>query len=201
MTGWEVLFLLRRIANGENTNNRHSRRYCSSFPPSAGMMNNVAKRKKSPGAIFRERSEPEGRVSGMIRANSVKTCVRRSRTQHAAKPRYRFHSTIIFTTYSILPIYRACRDARRRVETGAPIRKGGCGGHPFSLAYFPLCFVVVRRSLGHALNVRSLLHAFHASPTEKYTALTHIARTRATDSSHTSHKLLGGEKIAGSDFS
>ena len=94
-------------------------------------MNNVAKRKKSPGAIFRERSEPEGRVSGMIRANSVKTCVRRSRTQHAAKPRYRFHSTIIFTTYSILPIYRACRDARRRVETGvSPTPKGGCGGHP-----------------------------------------------------------------------
>ena len=55
-----------------------------------------------------------------------------------------------------------------------PHQKGGCEGHPYSLAYFPLCFVVVRRSLGHALNVRSLLHAFHASPTEKYTALTHI---------------------------
>ena len=76
--------------------------------------------------------------------------------------------------YPILSAYRACRDARRRVETGvSPIRKGG-GGHPYSLAYFPLCFVVVRRSLGHALNVRSLLRAFHASPTEKYTALTHI---------------------------
>ena len=34
------------------------------------LMSNVAKRKKSPGAIFRERSEPEGRVSGTIRANS-----------------------------------------------------------------------------------------------------------------------------------
>ena len=33
--------------------------------------------------------------------------------------------------YSILPIYRACRDARRRVETGvSPTPKGGCGGHP-----------------------------------------------------------------------
>ena len=95
--------------------------------------------------------------------------------------------------YPILSAYRACRDARRRVETGvSPIRKGGCGGHPFSLAYFPLCFVVVRRSLGHALHVRSLLRACHASPTEKYTALTHIARTRATDSSHTSHRLPGG---------
>ena len=73
-----------------------------------------------------------------------------------------------------------------------PLPEGGCGGHPYSLAYFPLCFVVVRRSLGHALNVRSLLRAFHALPTEKYTALTHIARTRATDSSHTSHRLLGG---------
>ena len=85
------------------------------------------------------------------------------------------HSIRIFTIYSILPIYRACRDARRRVETGvSPCQKGGVGGHPYSLAYFPLCFVVVRRSLGHALNVRSLLRAFHALPTEKYTALTHI---------------------------
>ena len=33
--------------------------------------------------------------------------------------------------------------------------------------YWALCFVVVRRSLGHALNVRSLLHGCHASPTEK----------------------------------
>ena len=73
-----------------------------------------------------------------------------------------------------------------------PHQKGGCGGHPYSLAYFPLCFVVVRRSLGHALNVRSLLRACHASPTEKYTALTHNARTRATDSSHISHRLPGG---------
>ena len=77
--------------------------------------------------------------------------------------------------YPILSDYRACRDARRRVETGvSPCQKGGVGGHPYSLAYFPLCFVVVRRSLGHALNVRSLLRACHASPTEKYTALTHI---------------------------
>ena len=54
--------------------------------------------------------------------------------------------------YSILSAYRACRDARRRVETGvSPIRKGGVGGIP---------------------------------PT--------FARTRATDSSHTSHRLLGG---------
>ena len=44
-------------------------------------------RKKSPGAIFRERSEPEGRVSGMIRANPVKIRVWRSRTLSAAKPR------------------------------------------------------------------------------------------------------------------
>ena len=48
---------------------RHSRRSCLSYPPKAGMMSNRATRKKSPGAIFRERSEPEGRVSGMIRAN------------------------------------------------------------------------------------------------------------------------------------
>ena len=33
--------------------------------------------------------------------------------------------------YSILSAYRACRDARRRVETGvSPTPKGGCGGHP-----------------------------------------------------------------------
>ena len=63
--------------------------------------------------------------------------------------------------YSILSAYRACRDARRRVETGvSPCDAGGVGGIP---------------------------------PT--------FARTRATDSSHTSHRLLGGEKIAGSDFS
>ena len=33
--------------NGERTNSRHSRRYCLSFPPLAGMMNNVAKRESS----------------------------------------------------------------------------------------------------------------------------------------------------------
>ena len=33
--------------------------------------------------------------------------------------------------YPILSAYRACRDARRRVETGvSPTPKGGCGGHP-----------------------------------------------------------------------
>ena len=132
--GWRVVrrSRMREPNNGENTNSRHSRRYCSSFPPKAGVMNNVAKRKKSPGAIFRERSEPEGRVSGMIRANSVKICVRRSRTQHAAKPRYSFHSTTIFTTYSILSIYRACRDARRRVETGCfpRVERGVWGASP-----------------------------------------------------------------------
>ena len=33
--------------------------------------------------------------------------------------------------YSILSAYRACRDARRRVETGvSPTPEGGCGGHP-----------------------------------------------------------------------
>ena len=53
--------------------------------------------------------------------------------------------------YPILPAYRACRDARRRVETGvSPCDAGGVGGIP---------------------------------PT--------FARTRATDSSHTSHMLLG----------
>ena len=41
--------------------------------------------------------------------------------------------------------------------------------------YWALCFVVVRRSLGHALYVRSLLRVFHASPTEKYTALNVVA--------------------------
>ena len=55
--------------NGENTNNVILAAPVSSFPPKVGVMNNVAKRKKSPGAIFRERSEPAGRVSGMIRAN------------------------------------------------------------------------------------------------------------------------------------
>ena len=55
--------------------------------------------------------------------------------------------------YPILSAYRACRDARRRVETGvSPCDAGGVGGIP---------------------------------PT--------FARTRATDSSHTSHRLLGGE--------
>ena len=38
--------------------------------------------------------------------------------------------------YSILPAYRACGDARRRVETGAPIRKGGAEGIPFRLPIF-----------------------------------------------------------------
>ena len=37
--------------------------------------------------------------------------------------------------------------------------------------YGALCFVVVRRSLGRALNVRSLLRVCHALPTEKYAAL------------------------------
>ena len=33
--------------------------------------------------------------------------------------------------YPILSAYRACRDARRRVETGvSPTPEGGCGGHP-----------------------------------------------------------------------
>ena len=33
--------------------------------------------------------------------------------------------------YSILSAYRACRDARRRVETGvSPTPEGGCGGRP-----------------------------------------------------------------------
>ena len=54
--------------------------------------------------------------------------------------------------YPILSAYRACRDARRRVETGvSPCDAGGVGGIP---------------------------------PT--------FARTRATDSSHTSHRLPGG---------
>ena len=56
-----------------------------------------------------------------------------------------------------LPIPPCCV-VRRRVST-------------WSLAYFTLCFVVVRRSLGHALNVRSLLRVCHALPTEKYAAL------------------------------
>ena len=172
--GWRVVrrSRMREPNNGGNTNSRHSRRSCFVISAVGGMTNyrqgrrvvrrsrmrepnNGAKRKKSPGAIFRERSEPVGRVSGMIRANPVKTRVRRSRTQHAAKPRYSFHSAIIFPTYSILPIYRACRDARRRVETGCfPLRCGGCGG---------------------PMDMRP-----------------HIARARATDSSHTSHRLLGG---------
>ena len=33
---------MREPNNGETTNSRHSRRYCSSFPPKAGVMNNVA---------------------------------------------------------------------------------------------------------------------------------------------------------------
>ena len=39
--------------------------------------------------------------------------------------------------YPILPAYRACRDARRRVETGSfPLRCGGCEGHlPHIRAY------------------------------------------------------------------
>ena len=53
-----------------------------------------------------------------------------------------------------------------------------------SLAYFPLCFVVVRRSLGHALNVRSLLRVFHASPTEKYAALNVAAEEKNTPHRH-----------------
>ena len=94
-------------------------------------MNNVAKRKKSPGAIFRECSEPEGRVSGMIRANSVKICVTRSVTQHAAKPRYCFHSIRIFTTYLFSqPTERAGTHADAWKQDVSPASKGGCGGHP-----------------------------------------------------------------------
>ena len=42
--------------------------------------------------------------------------------------------------YSILSAYRACRDARRRVETGvSPCQKGGVEGIPIRLfcAYHP----------------------------------------------------------------
>ena len=39
--------------------------------------------------------------------------------------------------YPILPAYRACRDARRRVETGvSPCQKGGVGGIPIRLPIF-----------------------------------------------------------------
>ena len=90
----------------------------------------------------------------------------------------------------------------------------------YSLAYFPLCFVVVRRSLGHALYVRSLLRGFHASPTEKYAALIFLS-ARLSIRRHavlcvvalpltylmyaprprSLHALPDNEKIAGSDFS
>ena len=90
----------------------------------------------------------------------------------------------------------------------------------YSLAYFPLCFVVVRRSLGHALYVRSLLRGFHASPTEKYPALIFLS-ARLSIRRHavlcvvalpltylmyaprprSLHALPDNEKIAGSDFS
>ena len=156
-------------------------------------MNNVAKRKKSPGAIFRERSEPEGRVSGMIRANSVKKCVRRSCTQHAAKPRYRFHSIRMFTTYSILPIYRACRDARRRVETGvSPCQKGGARGIPIRLPIFRYALLwCAAHSVTHLMCAPSFAPSTPRLPKNILRSPT-FARTRATDSSHTSHRLLGG---------
>ena len=87
--------------------------------------------KLSPG-MAGSSAEQDARAEHSFRSgNPVKICVRRSRTPSAAKPRYCFHSIRIFTTYSILPIYRACRDARRRVETGvSPTPKGGRGGHP-----------------------------------------------------------------------
>ena len=108
--------------------------------------------------------------------------------------------------YSILSAYRACRDARRRVETGvSPTPEGGCGGHPPHIraytrkrffAYQPQatrrrepppmpsahCRLPIRRHAVLRYGARSLTYlmycslprAFHASPTEKYTALTHI---------------------------
>ena len=46
----------------------------------------------------------------------------------AAKPRYSF-TPLECLLPIVLPAYRACRDARRRVETGvSPTPKGGCGG-------------------------------------------------------------------------
>ena len=80
----------------------------------------------------------------------------------------------MFTTYHSLSLQSVQGRTPACGNRSFPLPEGGCGGHPYSLAYFPLCFVVVRRSLGHALNVRSLFRAFHASPTEKYTAFTHI---------------------------
>ena len=86
--------------------------------------------KKSPGAIFRERSEPEGRVSGMIRANPVKICVRRSRTQS------RRSRVIAFTPLEfLLSIYSPnLQSVQGRTPAcgnrSFPLRCGGCGGHP-----------------------------------------------------------------------
>ena len=52
----------------------------SSFPPKAGVTNKWSEAEKIAGSamnILGASEEPEGRVSGMIRANPVKICVRR----------------------------------------------------------------------------------------------------------------------------
>ena len=79
--------------------------------------------------------EPEGRVSGMIRANSVKICVRRSRTQHAAKPRYSFTPLeCLLPTLFSQSTERAGTHAGVWKQEFPPRRKGGVGGIPPTFA-------------------------------------------------------------------
>ena len=153
----------------------------------------LPKRKKSPGAIFRERSEPEGRVSGMIRANPVKICVRRSRTQHAAKPRYRFHSSRTFViTLFYQPTERAGTHAGVWKQRSFPLPEGGVGGIPIRLPIFRYALLwCAAHSVTHLMCAPSFAPSTPRLPKNILRSPT-FARTRATAPSHTSHRLLGG---------
>ena len=94
--------------------------------------------------------------------------------------------------YPILSAYRACRDARRRVETGAPIRKGVRGGIPFRLPIFRYALLwCAAHSVTHLMCAPSFAPSTPRLPKNILRSPT-FARTRATDYSHTSHRLLGG---------
>ena len=99
----------------------------------------------------------------------------------------------MFTIYSILPIYRACRDARRRVETGvSPCQKGGAEGIPIRLPIFRYALLwCAAHSVTHLMCAPSFAPSTPRLPKNILRSPT-FARTRATAPSHTIHRLPGG---------
>ena len=100
---------------------------------------------------------------------------------------------IPFTPLQCLPLiilsaYRACRDARRRVETGvSPCQKGGAEGIPIRLPIFRYALLwCAAHSVTHLMCAPSFAPSTPCLPKNILRSPT-FARTRATDSSHTSH--------------